>query len=123
MKFWKTKAFQELKSAWDRKLKDSGFVDIEAEGKREIDLRNANVRDYEAVQAYYRAAVRYLNSGEFSKEGHREVWALHCEGLSCREIASSLGIDKSNTHRLIARYRALAGLSGQRTLRTAHARV
>jgi hypothetical protein len=105
------KAFQKLQAEWYAKLKETGFTDIEASGRLpEIDYRNATIRDREAIQAYFTVAGAYVHSGHFEQNEHLDVWLLHAEGLSVREIAAKLDIDRNAVHAVIKEHRRRAKL-------------
>lgn len=92
-------------------------MDIEAKdrGLPDIDLRNARVRDREAITLYFQRAESYLNEAHFESAQELRIWSLHSEGQSVREIAKALSTSRSFTQTVIERHRALAGLKGQRT--------
>lgn len=85
-----------------RKLKASGFRDIE---RSEDQLRSYSyevVRMYDPfVASYFDKALSFLNSHTFETDLDRFVWQLHSEGHSCREISSIL--EKSKSHRPLSK--------------------
>ncbi len=101
----------------DRLLAASGFDDIEY---RTGDLRSlpgpAHVRaegtsltheDYAATEEYYRRAGRFLHSGyRFTSAEEEAVWALHVEGVGCRQTAAKLGMDKMRVNRIVRQLQA-----------------
>lgn len=44
----------------------------------------------ESRRAYFQAAVDLLNTHLFQSEIHKEIWRLHSEGLSVREISAKI---------------------------------
>lgn len=102
-------SFQVLQREWYGKLKSTGFVDIETslddswsfladrphcllhvdiwsdwfqdEMSEHLDMSRA---------AYYELAAKWLYEGVFSDPREWDIWAMHCEGLGCREIAREL---------------------------------
>lgn len=63
---------------------------------------NFNEVNYRATQIYFEEAHSILHNFVFESEIQKEVWRLHCEGLSVREIASQIkSYKKSMVHYLI----------------------
>lgn len=95
MSQFKSKKFLDLKDEWYKKLSSEGFEDIEA---NEDNLKvwstyyTAKHRyvTREAKEEYYREAGTFLHEYEFSSELERQIWELHAEGLSLREIVAKL---------------------------------
>lgn len=92
----KSKEFKALKAKWYKKLKDTGFEDIEQD---ETYLKvwssyffkvNYNATLFEAKEDYYRMAGYFLNEHKFESEYDRLVWSMHADGLGIREIAKRL---------------------------------
>lgn len=105
---------------WDRKLKDSGFIDIEdretgliknwsgqvsygstyRDDDTFIDKVNKHNRHYgygslayqESKAEYFRLAAQCLHDKEFKSVVHKEIWELHCEGLSFDKIGRKLNL-------------------------------
>lgn len=88
------KKFLALQAKWDKKLKDSGFEDIE---QRDGNLKRWSLdktvfqreRD-SAKEEYYRLAGHFLYDHEFESEKDRKVWELHAEGNSLNTIIHKL---------------------------------
>lgn len=96
------KEFKALQAEWDKKLKESGFEDAEyrAAGtlKRYHSVQFFNDRassldpiSLASKQNYYTAAEHFLNSHQFASPLEKQIWQLHSEGVSAREISSRLG--------------------------------
>ena len=92
-----TKDYKTLKKEWYKKLKDSGFTDIEYEGGhikapvfRSSRAKTLTLAKIEAIQAYYLMATHFLNDHNFATETDRIVWLYHSEGLSIRKIYDTL---------------------------------
>lgn len=110
----KKQNLQKLIKEWDRKLKESGFKDIE---DRKTDMLKSwsgtvafnwevadKAKQFEYTQKYgyssltwkqsqeeyYRLAGQILHEAEFKSEQHRMIWEAHAEGLSQAEIAKKL---------------------------------
>lgn len=93
------KTLRNLQREWDKKLKDSGFKDIEdRESPREMlkswhstmFVHRFDEGRFTARQKYYELATQFLTSHNFQSEVDREVWRLHTEGESLRKIAMEL---------------------------------
>lgn len=104
----KSKAFRDLKSEWDKKLKDSGFKDIEhPDGRLELwtteffrnRLNKFGAAFQESKQEYYRLAGQFLYDHPFADDLERSIWELHSEGLSIRDITKALKDKGVKTYR------------------------
>lgn len=107
------KNLKELRAEWYRKLKESGFKDIEDyEGYliHEGDPRSNKLKDWRDHQEYYSLACEYLNSGEFEAELDKQVWELFCEGNSIRKIERSTQIYRFKVHKILLKYQERAGI-------------
>lgn len=104
----KSKEFKALLSTWDKKLKESGFKDIEYREKDTL-IRYHSIQFLEkgvsaldpislkAKESYYRSAEFFLNSHKFDNPLERKIWALHSEGKSMRYIAKLIKTSKDKT--------------------------
>lgn len=89
-----------LVTEWDQRLKESGFQDIEdRDSPREmlkswhstLFIHRYDKERFSARQQYFELATQFLNAHEFNSDLEREVWFLHSEGKSLREIANETG--------------------------------
>lgn len=88
----------ELKAAqkvWYAKLKAEGFDDIENDKghiKKESSYftKKDVVGKFEFTQTYFYNATQFLNDHKFENEYEKAVWDYHSNGLSSRQIASTL---------------------------------
>lgn len=108
---------KQLTKAWDQKLKESGFKDIEDRKTgllkhhggdvnipcfyKSLEPQNLSVnRGYstlawkESQAEYYRLASQILHEAEFKTPRHRIIWQLHSEGTTQQEIAAILNITR-----------------------------
>jgi hypothetical protein len=110
-----TPALNQLIKEWDKKLKDSGFKDIEnratedlkswagttfleinKDGEMKIEP-HAN-HGYtslvwkESQEQYYRIAGQLLHEVQFKSERYRIIWQLHSEGFTYQEISNELNL-------------------------------
>lgn len=93
------KTLRALRREWDKKLKESGFEDIEdRESPREM-LKSWHSTKFFyrfdedrflARKDYFELATQFLGTHRFESEIDREVWRLHTEGESLRKIANHL---------------------------------
>lgn len=93
------KTLREQQRIWDKKLKESGFEDIEDRNSpREMlkswhswtFIHHYNAETFAARQQYYELASHFLNGHKFESATEREVWRLHSEGDSLRKIANEI---------------------------------
>lgn len=96
-----------LQETWEKKLSDSGLGNIENEKGQLLNwhsfmFRNTNQISREVTAFYYECAQDLCNNFEFANWEHREIWSLHCQGLSVREITEEFPkFEKSWIHRII----------------------
>lgn len=88
--------FEKLKATWYKKLKKSGFEDVEA---NENDLKVNSSKftrtrtlhiDWDARHTYYRLATHFLNDYKFKNRIEQIIWEYHSNGISMRNIVSLL---------------------------------
>jgi hypothetical protein len=84
--------FEKLQAFWDKKLRDSGFKDIESRDDR-LHTWSTKLFSYhqsgawEAKQAYYQMAENFLQEYKFDTNREKIIWEYHSTGISCRDIA------------------------------------
>lgn len=94
--------YLKLRDNWYEKLADNGFIDLETripgvhldcpiltEYASEVSQRAIQAHDA-LEDEYFRRVSSYLYSGTFKSELEREIWALHVQGSSFRQIAAQL---------------------------------
>lgn len=94
----KNKTFDQLQAVWDKKLKKSGFEDIET---RDGNLKNWDSLAFrkpssatnraastEATAEYYRLAEHFLHVHKFKNLTHKHIWELHVNGKSVKHFRS-----------------------------------
>lgn len=105
---FKTKQFKTLQREWYRKLKDSGFDDIEDVDSPEEYLKAWHSQYFQkrhtpdkfiANQEYYRRTQAFLMHYTFANQLDKQIWKMHSEGRPLRAIAKKLTITvhKTNT--------------------------
>jgi hypothetical protein len=109
MKPQDTKGFRQLNIEWQRKLKDSGFKDLENKD-RDRPLINPiyklkKIKDYEAVREHFLNATHYLIEGKFENQLERNIWRLYSEGLSIRQIVPQVKKAKTTVYYYIDKVR------------------
>ena len=93
----KTRAsLQSLEEHWYERLRASGFTDIENRSgllKEHHALRfcrKSRLHGREATQRYFELAEELLHTHEFQSPTHKEIWRLHSEGKTEREIFTAV---------------------------------
>ncbi len=104
----KKQSLTQLQKLWDKKLADSGFVDIENRRTGALKTRIGSPlsesnnglysirggytsRAWKVSQIeYYRRANQLLHTAVFKSSKHRRIWELHCQGLTLKVIAKKL---------------------------------
>lgn len=122
MKNKNNKTLASLIQTWDKKLKESGFEDIECRktgllkqwsGKifygstlitddNFLDKINKINKKFgygsltykESEVEYFRLASQCLHDKEFKSEIHKNIWELHSDGFSYSEISTKLNITR-----------------------------
>lgn len=125
-----SKKLKQLEVKWARKLKQSGFKDIESAdrqylntwdsrwfaNRRDVDnnpsvrfTQNAESRQvqnldyYKGKQEYFYLAGHFLSGFEFANKREKEFWKKHSEGFSNREIAKKHRCSKDIVNMVIRR--------------------
>lgn len=104
-KFWKTQRFKELRSEWEERLKNSGFVDIEDEKGRLKQNAGNSYRTtthtiIESKQRYYELLNQgYHHEGQFRDAVEKIVMLLRARGLKIKDICHGLRSIKRRCHR------------------------
>lgn len=107
MKFWDKPEFKELQKVWYEKLADQDFKDIEAgnflkEWDSNFFRNNFNQIKYDCTVQYYKKGRELLLTYPFENPHQRQIWELHCDGLTIREIARQVkSYRKSMVHYVI----------------------
>ena len=110
-KFYEAAKFKKLNAEWQKKLKASGFEDLEdPENPDEpiphhIKTRLPRFKKGEETRDYYDQCLHYLEYGTFDSMRQKAMWTMHCHGESLQEIATSRLISKSTVQYHIRRVR------------------
>lgn len=127
------KKLQQLKAKWAKKLKKSGFNDIEThdgqylkywdsqyfkQGRKPSGAKNLMKAKSEDLlpldsmhfvdkREYYYAAGHFNTSYPFESKKDSKYWSLHAEGLSNREIAKKCKCSKDIVNKVIKRLKEI----------------
>ena len=95
-----TKDFTKLQKVWYKRLKQAGFTDIEYDADTLINYsssklamrlngasRDTKIKLDALTEEYYRMAGHFIYDHTFKNEIELDIWTLHAEGLSFRDIA------------------------------------
>jgi len=105
-----------LQAAWDRKLRASGFVDIERPNGRlrdDASLEYARSKSREQIEAsikYYAWARSCVWLVAWPSLAHERVWRAHADGWGRGRIALELGFGEGRIRRLLRESRRLCDL-------------
>lgn len=112
-----------LVRAWRKRLRDSGFVDIEApDGTltsgpkkppgRWRSFESASPVEREATAEYFRRAEAFCGSSRFARltPKVKVVWRLHAKGLSNTEVEKQTGYSIKVVRNALRAARVAAGL-------------
>lgn len=94
---------------WNKKLKKSGFVDIEdSKGYlKEYDSRYFQDRyhpeSFVNKERYYQLAGQLIHSYPFLNVREKKVWTMHAEGTSQEVIATKMKVDQATISRIVTR--------------------
>lgn len=90
-KFFETTEFQKLQKEWDKKLKASGFTDIQSESEKTGDyITKQVIKVNKSFVAYNQQCLAYLHSGKIEDKTDLFIFESHCNGLSSYEITDLL---------------------------------
>lgn len=109
------KSFKSLQTEWYKKLKDSGFNDIEQDEDNLTQWSSSKIYrgqnngasfedamlKREMTTEYYRLAGQFLHEHVFKNDKEKLIWRLHSEGLSLRDISATLKSNKDAVHAIV----------------------
>lgn len=101
---FETSGFKKLNQEWQKKLKESGFKDIES--STAIDRNYISSQEFEVDAErieYIHLCESYFNSGKIKDKTDLEIFEMHCEGISNQEISKIIGVDSSTVDRRLGR--------------------
>ena len=90
--------FQKVQDEWYTKLKNDGFVDIEQDednlkvwsAKFKTAYQKLPKEVWVAKATYYQMAENFLQDYKFATKIERIIWEYHANGISFRDIATTL---------------------------------
>lgn len=117
-----------LEREWDRRLRESGFADLEGRDRDGPLSDRGNLHPVEETQAAYaRLGERAAEGAEWTSwaEGilhgirfrslaHREAWRLHAEGTGERDIATALTTTRGAVRKLLDETRRTVRKGGKK---------
>jgi hypothetical protein len=112
-----SKEFKTLQKKWYKKLKDTGFDDIE---NSEIGLKRYHSFDFiredrqdpiDNKREFYRIAGFFLNDYPFKTVREKEIWSLYSKGKTAKQVAvilktMSINISSRTAARIIQNLKA-----------------
>lgn len=120
-----SKEFLALRDEWYKKLKDTGFSDIEQNDDNPGKV-GGNLKHWDSTvfskgnhsapgvfadrQRYFELAGHFLHEHKFTESSEKRVWELHSQGLSIREIARAIkkkSLAKDSVFRIIKKLKDL----------------
>jgi|ERR1700677_914761 len=118
------KNLKKLQAIWAKKLKDSGFKDIEnKDGRLERESampvvyqtnfgHEGAIVKFEATREYYALAGQFYHDYKFSSDIEKKIWFLHSQGVTARNIVKLVRTKtyKANKDPLSALIRRLAAV-------------
>lgn len=102
-----------LIAQWDKKLKESGFHDIESRATGQLTdwhhwyfQERYTIEEYAAKARYYELATQLLYEYPFVNNRERKIWEMHANGAVIHDIAKAVGLSYQPVHRIVARIAA-----------------
>lgn len=101
---------KKLQKQWYKKLKKSGFNDIEDTNSPNeflntwdslYFLTHYSPGQFEAKQKYFTLARQFLEAHVFDTSKEKLIWSLYAEGMSIRGIARKLKLTKYSAHKIV----------------------
>ena len=107
---------KKLLAKWNKKLRESGFVDVErpdglfVDYHREALLKKRPNVVVQATREYYDIAAAFTYEHTWQSVLDRRIWELHVQGLSALKIGKLVRRCASVVKLRLRRLQALAGL-------------
>ena len=108
-KYWRTQKFRSLQKKWEKKLKDSGFVDMEdAKARLRQNAGNSyRTRSHTLINAkreYYEMLGFWQHETGFKDDVERLVMELKADGIMIKDICLVLKGAGERCHRQTVRW-------------------
>lgn len=115
LKNLKRNKLKDIEARWYLILKKSGFNDIEDTKHPLRPLKTWHGLKWSRVspelcnakREYFENAARFLWIYEFESLMEKDVWGLHSEGFSIREIETKLSISRNQVHKIVVYLREI----------------
>ena len=109
-KFFETEEFKRLNDEWAKKLKDSGFKDIENKDEtlKEPNTRTIAFQNRDKILDFHLKLSSYLNSRAKIPDDHRKILELYNNGVyitGVNSIVEQTGYSKRGVLYLLKRYK------------------
>lgn len=125
MKYYQSKKFKAEQAKWYRVLAKDGFVEQEdvsspkefMKAWHDNKFKKLTPDEFAAKQAYYTKARHFLLEHKFVNKLDKEVWAMHAEGESYRDIAIKINKAGTATLAIINRIKGFMNGIEVRTMR------
>lgn len=106
---FKTAKFKVLHATWMKKLKKSGFEDIEKGDKllrADSDWFHYHIDTlkFESTRDFYLQCVKFLNEHEFQTKEHEHIFGLFSQGKTLHEIENHVTWKKDKIASIIKQY-------------------
>lgn len=101
--------FKKLSAQWEKRLKKSGFEDIE-NGDRlkrhDVDWFHNHIDNlkFQTTRDFYLQATKFLAKHDFQTKEHEHIWMLFSEGKTPKQIANHVTLQERQILRIITRY-------------------
>ncbi len=96
---------KKLMEQWKKKLKDSGFEDIELDEQRLKEYHSSRFvsmgEEFREKQRYYQLASQLLHTYPFQTRISKTVWRMHAGGESVPTIVKATGMSEFLVKKLI----------------------
>lgn len=106
-------SFKQLQKDWEKKLTQSGFIDIEdSKGNlKNYDRRTAAFDDREATLEFFLKLDRYLQSEAKLTEIDRMALSLYSKGMAPKDVAKNVHRSPWQIHHIIKKHKPAILLS------------
>lgn len=65
--------------------------------------------NFKAKEMYYQQASDLVNDGPFDSERDKNIWELHAEGLTYKEISDKININTRTVYLTVKKYKEAMG--------------
>ena len=98
---------KKLLEQWNKKLKDSGFEDVELDEHRLKEYHSSRFvsmgEEFREKQRYYQLASQLLHTYPFMNPQSKAIWRMHSGGENVASIVKATGVSKFLVEKLIKR--------------------